>query len=586
MPGARASNAAATELDQDPRQTGLFGSVVGVNTSGNRTDIGVSFAANLENLCPVGAGNLVPIPNFSAPLHTFASAPYSFCGQNYNGTEYLVVFCVDGSVWLWNIAAKTATQINVGTLLSGANSQCSYWPISSPPALIFIDSTGYYEWNGTTFSLISETVFTGLATLVSGSDVLTVTGVTTGALAVGNTMTDVGGAIPAFTTIDDFDTGSGGTGTYLLSQNATATISTPEVITGQALGVPSGGDCIEIYNGRVFISQGRALYCSGAGDYSANAWMPLNGAGFSILTDPNIRGPKITRMRSAQGLLYYWHPTGVNVISNLSVPLGLIPPSPTWQDTNIEAVSGCDQPNAVVPFDTYDIWAARSGGWQMYGLTPLALSQDVSDTWKYVDWTQPVSAGQFVLNGINWAAFTFKRLNDPNFGSNWITGAVSYLNGGYRWWFLNAGTTNPIDLIATGWINNTPYLFGFSGSVLYQFCEDTTTTPTIVFQTALTPTDNVIRQKQTLKCGFQADFYNIGNPSNFSLTLDNENTSTAVAIQLPTAVAGNYQRYFPNGDAPNAGKRFVGFTLTATGWNIKIRVLAFDYMLREPWGLP
>jgi hypothetical protein len=497
---------AANELEQDPRETTLFAGITGVNTSGNRTDIGQTFAYNLENIVPVGPGNLTPVPNLSGVLHNFASTPYAAEPVNYGGTEYIVVFCVDGSVWLWAIIAKTATQINSGTLLSGAGSQMVPWPISTPPVILFIDSTGYYAYNGTTFTKITGT------------------------------------------------------------------------------GVPSSGDTIEIIWQRVFISQGRTLYCSGAGDYCAPSWLPANGAGFLVLTDPLIRGTKLYRMRAAQGALYLYHQTGVNIIPSANVPLGLVPPTPQLQDYNVEAVRGSDQPASVVPFDMYDVYASRSGAYQMYGFSPIQLSTNIADTWKYIDWTQPVSAGQFVLYGANWAAFSFKRLNDPNFGSNWIVGCVSSdLNGSPQWWFLNGGSIN---LVTTGWVNGTPTLFGFSGTALYQFCSDTTTAPRIVVQTALTPADNPIRTKSTLKCGFQGDFYSIGSSGNFSLTLDNENTSTAVALQLPTTITGNFQRYFPNGDAPNVGNaRYVGFTLIATGWNLRPRFFALDYKLRESWGL-
>lgn len=64
----------------------------------------------------------------------------------------------------------------------------------------------------------------GAAVTVStttGSTLLTVTGVTSGALAVGDVVTGAG--IPAGTTIAAFGTGTGGLGTYTLSAAATAT---------------------------------------------------------------------------------------------------------------------------------------------------------------------------------------------------------------------------------------------------------------------------------------------------------------------------------------------------------------------------
>lgn len=67
----------------------------------------------------------------------------------------------------------------------------------------------------------AATTFTGLATYASS--LMTVTAVTTGALAVGNQVSGTG--IPAGTTITSFGTGAGGTGTYHMSAAATVTVA-------------------------------------------------------------------------------------------------------------------------------------------------------------------------------------------------------------------------------------------------------------------------------------------------------------------------------------------------------------------------
>lgn len=79
--------------------------------------------------------------------------------------------------------------------------------------------------------ILIGSAFTGLGTLVDGSEVLTVTTASTGTLTAGTvvTMTDV----PTGTTIVKQLTGTtGGTGTYQMSAEATATVASPEAITG------------------------------------------------------------------------------------------------------------------------------------------------------------------------------------------------------------------------------------------------------------------------------------------------------------------------------------------------------------------
>lgn len=90
-------------------------------------------------------------------------------------------------------------------------------------------------------SIFIGSVFSGHGTLVNGSDVLTVTAVTSGTLSPGTELTDAASAIPAGAYIVQQLTAispptGGGTGTYQMSQNATATESSPEVITGSATG--------------------------------------------------------------------------------------------------------------------------------------------------------------------------------------------------------------------------------------------------------------------------------------------------------------------------------------------------------------
>ena len=80
-------------------------------------------------------------------------------------------------------------------------------------------------------SILIGSVFSGHATLVNGSNVLTVTGVTSGGLSPATVLTLT--SVPAGTTIVQQLSGAvGGIGTYQMSANATATVGAPEVVTG------------------------------------------------------------------------------------------------------------------------------------------------------------------------------------------------------------------------------------------------------------------------------------------------------------------------------------------------------------------
>ena len=84
------------------------------------------------------------------------------------------------------------------------------------------------RWNLHTSDTTDQ--FVGTASVTSGSSTLTITAVTSGALAVGQSVACLG--IPAGTTIAAFGTGTGGIGTYALSQNATANETDVTLVVG------------------------------------------------------------------------------------------------------------------------------------------------------------------------------------------------------------------------------------------------------------------------------------------------------------------------------------------------------------------
>lgn len=80
-------------------------------------------------------------------------------------------------------------------------------------------------------SILIGTAFAGLGTLVNGSETLTITTVSSGALAAGAMVT--GTSIASGTSIIQQLTGSaGGVGTYQMSKQALATVAAPEAIAG------------------------------------------------------------------------------------------------------------------------------------------------------------------------------------------------------------------------------------------------------------------------------------------------------------------------------------------------------------------
>lgn len=146
----------------------VFRDFEGVNTQSQRTAISESEFSFCENLQPIGHGNLKTVPEKSAALVDYSTnSIYWMQSANINNIEYIILFATNGKVYAYNVAANTSSQINAaGTLLSGANSRMAQWKGGTLGVALFIDSTGYYYWNGTTFAKI-----TGAGVPTAGDDI-------------------------------------------------------------------------------------------------------------------------------------------------------------------------------------------------------------------------------------------------------------------------------------------------------------------------------------------------------------------------------------------------------------------------------
>lgn len=519
MPQVPQQNNAAAK---DPAQllSMIFREISGVFTAASRNAIPDDKVFNLENIIPIGPQNAVVVPNVSGTLVDYAADPiYWSQSCNLNDTEYLVNFGISGAVYFYNLSSGVSQAVNGSLVLSGSNSRLDQWENS---AILFIDSSGYYSYDGTTF----------------------------------------------------------------------------QAITGS--GVPTSGDDIAVYAGRVWIVSGRVLFNSGAGDYTTPSWLPQNGAAFIILVDPQIR-TKVQRMTVANGLLYLFAATAVNVISNVQVPIGSVPPTPVYQNTNIQTIIGTDQPASLFAYDRFAMFANRYGCYQLYGLNAPKVSDDINGTWRYLDFSQVISGGQVVVENILCAAFLIKRSGDPIFGSNTIIALWFQVEGKNRWWFSNFG---PLTFIVSGFVNNVATLFGFVNNKLVQLYADESSAPIASVMTKLWPLEDDVAKKEAITVGFLADFSIFG--SQMSLTVDtfseSRDSGTTIAVRqgqwLDSAnqvlgfwinaagVIGGWgatSSVLSFHNAPSMFDHNLGMTLTTVGYQYVLNFMAMDYKLRNRW---
>lgn len=488
----------------------------GVNAQSQRTAIGDNEFSYMENLQPVGYANLKTVPNISASLINYgADSIYWMQSANINNIEYILLFATNGKIFAYNVSANTSSHINAATPLSGSNSRMAQWKGGTAGVALFIDSTGYYSWNGTTFATI------------------------TGA------------------------------------------------------GVPTSGTDIAVFSNRVWIVSGRILYFSAADDYTATGWAAGSGTGFTNLTDSTIRS-NVQRLFAANGYLYIFGLTSVNVISDVRVPSGGT--DPIFTNLNIQSIVGTDQPASVFTWGRTLMFATRYGAHGIDGAEAARVSAKIDGIWQNIDFTQSISGGSVMINNILCAAYLLKW-NEP--GAAAARTVIAMFQDG-KWWFGNMGSA--VTFMVSAMRDNTPTLYGLIGNQLYRFFSDTTTSAASTVSSALWNMGDPLTDKQLIRFGFEATITSYG-ASTFSATIDTENDEVSTDLDIGTIiwqnnslstvnwlnnsntpvswVNTNYQLF--NGDATAYGK-YLGLTFSATSGSIyQLSGFLIEYEMRARW---
>lgn len=488
----------------------------GVNAQSQRTAIGDNEFSYLENLQPIGYANLKTVPEISAGLIDYgADSIYWMQSANINNIEYIFLFATNGKIFAYNVAANTSSHINPAAALSGSNSRMAQWKGGTSGVALFIDSTGYFAWTGSTFSTI------------------------TGA------------------------------------------------------GVPTSGTDIAVFSNRVWIVSGRILYFSAADNYLAAAWASGSGAGFSNLTDSTIRS-NVQRLFAANGYLYIFGLTSVNVISDVRVPSGGT--DPIFTNLNIQSIVGTDQPASVFTWGRTVMFGTRYGAHGIDGAEAARISAKIDGIWQAVDFTQSISGGSVMINNILCAGYLLKW-NDPNLEATRTV--IGFFQDG-KWWFGNMG--DEVTFMVSAMKENTPTLYGLIDNELYRFFSDTSSSAASTVSSALWNMGDPLTDKQLTRFGFEATITTYG-ASTFSATIDTENTEIETDLDIGTIdwqnnalntltwinnsnnvvgwVNTNYQLF--NGDATAYGK-YLGLTFSATAGSIyQLSGFLVQYEMRARW---
>lgn len=203
------------------------------NAVWNKKDLGCNYNGNTTVVVTDPSGYSFPLPSYDVTFNVPTATTYPL-------TVNIVASAALPSTIVQDVQAACAAQFNGVTGVPQGNGiipQTSGQRVRIGSLLLaaaFYGPVATCEGPSVPVQVLSifiGSAFTGLGTVVDGTEVLTITTASTGTLTPGTELTMTG--VPTGTTIVQQLTGSaGGTGTYQMSKDATATEGSPIAVAG------------------------------------------------------------------------------------------------------------------------------------------------------------------------------------------------------------------------------------------------------------------------------------------------------------------------------------------------------------------
>jgi hypothetical protein len=458
---------------------------------------------------------------------------------------------------------------------------------TSPPSVTIEASPG-----GTNATAISQ-----LTTFKKGTVSVVVTSGGTGYSNAANVVVTIGNATGYTTQANATAIVSGNTVNQVIMTNPgagyTANSNVVVTITGgggsnaAAKAIVNTDDVQDVatFGGRVWVASGRTLYYSAAD--SATDFTSVS-AGSLTLSDSTLRG-NIRAIVSANNFLYIFGETSINIISDLRVtPEG----TTLFTNTNVSASIGTGRTDAIFPYFRSLLFMNDYGMYALVGSTTSKLSDPLDGIFLNIDFNEPITGGQVLINNILCAAFNF-TYNDPTTNPP-TPRQIQAVFFDKKWFVTSQGS---IDYVTSVPFGGTIKLYGVDDTDLYQLYADPAANINSTIRTALMPLGDPIRTKQALKFGIEAT---LTYPATLNVTVDSETGSS------PTYTAENFINWVNNlgntvewtnnametvgwltvsgyylykSDAQQYGK-YLGLTLTSTGPGFVVNTFEMEHELR------
>jgi hypothetical protein len=465
----------------------------GVNLRALRQSIGDQEFAWLENLQPIGNGNLRVVPAPSATLATIAGTVVYSASANISGTDYIFTVMLNGAMYV-QPASGSFTPTQIATVGFSAKTVIAQWKNAG---VVVIDPVnGYWDYN------------------ITGANVLTL-------IAAG-----------------------------------------------------TRGTSIATYAGRVWIGNNRTVTFTDVDSYNSFAGA---GGAFTI-SDDTLRG-SINDLAVANGFLYIVGSNSFDILGNVQVAASVT----TFTRQNVTASIGTDYPLSVFPYYRGMVFGNQYGFFNLSGSTPQKLSANLDRIMPAIDFTQPISGGQVVINNVLCAAFCFTFADSfTSIGGSRPILAI-FFDG--KWFFASQGAN--LKLVVNATVGTTMRLIGWNvvggNSTLTLLFYPPGLPVRAIAQTKLWDDKKPFISKNVIRASLGINWNGQSNSgTSIAVTTDNEFGSQAVNNLVPSPFPTTGYT-FNKAAANTAGGKYVGLTIDATVREIIIPMMGLQYVEQDDW---
>jgi hypothetical protein len=336
------------------------------------------------------------------------------------------------------------------------------------------------------------------------------------------------------------------------------------------------------FQGRTWLSQGRTVYYSAAGSY--NDFISIS-AGLVQITDDTLHS-NIAALISANNFLYVFGDDSINVFSDVRVTST---GNTLFTNTNVSASTGSVYYDGIFPYFRSLLFINDYGIFALIGATVSKISDALDGIFPLLDFTQPVTGGQVLINNILCAAFNV-YYNDPVQG----TRPIQLVFFDKKWFATSQGTLKRVTPVSSG---KLLYLYGTGGTDLLRLYDNSSSDINTTIKSALWPMQDTIRTKQALKFAIEVTqatsaIYNVTVDSetnvsptyvmsnviywtnNAGATISWKNNSNAI---IGWSGGAGYQLY--KSDAQQYGK-YLGLTITSSTPSFTLNTMEMEYEQR------